>query len=78
MEIWDGYLKDGTPANQDLVRGEPIPNGLYHLVSEILIRHTDGDYLLMKGIHGNLITVAITKRSRILRIWHENLRISIK
>lgn len=48
MEIWDGYFKDGTPANQDLVRGEPIPNGLYHLVSEILIRHTDGDYLLMK------------------------------
>ena len=46
MEIWDGYLKDGTPANQDLVRGEPIPNGLYHLVSEILIKHTDGDYLL--------------------------------
>ena len=48
MEIWDGYLKDGTLANRDLVRGEPIPKGLYHLVSEILIRHTDGDYLLMK------------------------------
>ena len=48
MEIWDGYLIDGTLANRDLVRGEPIPNGLYHLVCEILVRHIDGDYLLMR------------------------------
>lgn len=48
MEIWDGYFADGTLANRDLVRGEPIPEGLYHLVSEILVRHTDGDYLLMR------------------------------
>ena len=48
MEIWDGYLNDGTLANQDLVRGEPIPKGLYHLVSEILVRRVDGDYLLTR------------------------------
>lgn len=48
MEIWDGYYKNGTLANIDLVRDEPIPMGLYHLVSEILVRHIDGDYLLMK------------------------------
>lgn len=48
MELWDGYLIDGTLANQDLARGEPIPKGLYHLVSEILVRHIDGDYLLMR------------------------------
>ena len=48
MEIWDGYLVDGTLANRDLVRGEPIPNGLYHLVCEILVKHIDGDYLLMR------------------------------
>ena len=48
MEIWDGYLADGTLASCDLVRGEPIPEGLYHLVCEILVRHTDGDYLLMQ------------------------------
>ena len=41
LEIWDAYLIDGTLANQDLVRGEPIPKGLYHLVSEILVRHID-------------------------------------
>ena len=48
MEIWDGYLEDETLANQDLVRGEPIPEGLYHLVCEALVRHIDGDYLLMR------------------------------
>ena len=48
MEIWDAYYADGTLAGQDLVRGKPIPDGLYHLVSEILVRHTDGDYLLMQ------------------------------
>ncbi len=48
MEIWDGYLKDGSFANIDLVRDEPIPEGLYHLVCEILVRHVDGDYLVMQ------------------------------
>jgi 8-oxo-dGTP pyrophosphatase MutT (NUDIX family) len=48
MEIWDAFLPDGTLAGCDLVRGEPIPNGLYHLVCEILVRHTDGEYLLMQ------------------------------
>lgn len=48
MEIWDGYLKDGSLANVDLVRGEPIPDGPYHLVCEILVRHNDGDYLVMQ------------------------------
>ena len=48
MEIWDGYLIDGTLANRDLIRGEAIPKGLYHLVCEILVRHIDGDYLLMQ------------------------------
>ena len=51
MEIWDAYLADGTLAGCDLVRGEPIPKGLYHLVSDILVRHTDGDYLLMQRDH---------------------------
>lgn len=48
METWDGYLEDGTLAGVDLVRGEPVPVGLYHLVSDVLVRHTDGDYLLMR------------------------------
>lgn len=48
MEIWDAYYSDGTPAGRTLVRGEPIPEGLYHLGCEILVRHVDGDYLLMR------------------------------
>ena len=48
MEIWDGYHADGTPAGVDLVRGEEIPEGVYHLVTQILVRHEDEDYLLMR------------------------------
>lgn len=48
MEIWDAYDAEGSPAGVDLVRGEPIPQGLYHLVSEVLVRHTDGSFLLMQ------------------------------
>lgn len=47
-EIWDAYFKDGTLANCDLVREEHIQDGLYHLVSDVLVRHVDGDYLLMR------------------------------
>ena len=47
-EIWDGYLIDGSLAGRDLVRGEAIPEGLYHMVCEIIVRHVDGDYLLMQ------------------------------
>lgn len=48
-ELWDAYdsefnkIKDVT-----LVRGEPIPNEIYHLVCEIIVKHIDGTYLLMQ------------------------------
>lgn len=48
MEVWDGYFRDGTRANIDLVRGTVLPDGLYHLVCEVLVQHKDGDYLLMR------------------------------
>ena len=48
MEVWDAYYEDGSLAGCDLIRGEPISDGLYHLVCEILVRHTDGSYLLMQ------------------------------
>ena len=48
MEIWDGYRADGTLAGIDLIRGEVVPDGIYFLVVEILVRHKDGEYLLMK------------------------------
>lgn len=60
MEIWDAYYRDGTKAGSDLVRGESIPDGLYHIVCEIIVKHSDGTYLLMqrdfkkKGYPGKL------------------------
>ncbi|UOC11972.1 NUDIX hydrolase [Streptococcus equinus] len=47
MELWDAYDAHlNIIGGQTLVRGEKIPKGLYHLVSEIIVRHQDGMYLL--------------------------------
>ena len=51
MELWDAY--DGSFQKIDgitLVRGEEssIPEGIYHIVVCILVRHVDGQYLLMR------------------------------
>lgn len=48
MELWDAYDKDGNKLGGRLVRGEVIPDGRYHLVAEVLVRHSDGSYLLMQ------------------------------
>ena len=48
MEIWDAYDEQGRLTGGELVRGQPVPPGLYHLVADILVRHRDGDYLLMQ------------------------------
>ncbi len=47
METWDLYTKDGQRTGLTMTRGEKVPEGYYHLVCDVLIRHTDGDYLLM-------------------------------
>ena len=44
IELWDAYLKTGELAGCDLIRGEVIPDGLYHLVSNIIVRHIDGSF----------------------------------
>ena len=46
-EIWDLFYRDGTPAGRTMIRGEKAPEGLYHIVCEVLVRHTDGESLLM-------------------------------
>ena len=48
MEIWDAYNKDGVMLEQKLVRGQKVPEGVYHIVCEVLVRHKDGGFLLMK------------------------------
>ena len=48
-EIWDAYDRHFNKVDGvDLIRGEPIPEGLYHLVGEIIVRHIDGTCLLMR------------------------------
>ena len=49
MELWDAYDRHGNKLpGVTLRRGEPVPEGMYHLVSEVLVRHTDGSFLLMR------------------------------
>ena len=52
-EIWDAYRRDLAPVEgMTLVRGEKIPDGFYHLVSDVIVRHRDGTYLLMRRASG--------------------------
>ena len=49
MEIWDAYNKEFEKIDgMTLIRGEAIPDGVYHLVSDVIVRHADGTYLLMQ------------------------------
>ncbi|MCR5250422.1 MAG: HAD-IIB family hydrolase [Lachnospiraceae bacterium] len=52
MELWDLYDREGKRTGETWERKpgnyEKIPEGRYHLVSDILIRHKDGTYLLTK------------------------------
>lgn len=49
MELWDAYDENFNIINGvTLVRGEEISKGMFHLVCEVAVRHTDGTYLLMQ------------------------------
>ena len=52
MELWDLYDKDGKRTGEVWERRHgnymDIPDGRYHLVSDILVQHRDGTYLLTK------------------------------
>ncbi len=49
MELWDAYdLSLRKIEGKELVRGKPVPEGCYHLVSDVIVRHADGTYLLMQ------------------------------
>ena len=43
METWDAYDKDFNKiGGVTLIRGEKIPEGVYHLACDVIVRHTDG------------------------------------
>ena len=48
MEIWDLYDEMGNKTGEtwERSRAKEIPEGRYHIVCDILIRHRDGDFLL--------------------------------
>jgi 8-oxo-dGTP pyrophosphatase MutT (NUDIX family) len=53
IEIWDAYDRHFNKLeNVKIVRGEKIPDGMYHLVCEIIVKHNDGTYLLMQRDFG--------------------------
>lgn len=48
MEKWDAYDKDFNKIEgMTLIRGESIPEGIFHLVVSFIIQHEDGDFLIM-------------------------------
>ena len=51
-ELWDLYDKDGNRTGEIWERRHgnyrSIPDGRYHLVSDILVQHADGTFLLTK------------------------------
>lgn len=49
MELWDAYDKSfNRIEGVTLTRGEKIDDGIFHLVCDVIVRHTDGDYLIMQ------------------------------
>lgn len=49
MELWDAYDRDlNRIEGITLIRGERIPEGVFHLVCDVLVKHTDESYLLMR------------------------------
>ena len=48
MEIWDLYDENGNKTGEtwERSRAKEIPEGRYHIVCDILIRHADGEFLL--------------------------------
>ena len=49
MEIWDLYDEQGRKTGEtwERSRAREIPEGRYHIVCDVLIRHRDGEFLLM-------------------------------
>lgn len=47
-ELWDAYDREGNLLGFDLVRGEPMPQGVWHMVVEILSLTPDGRVLVTK------------------------------
>ena len=48
MELRDLYDINGVKTNKTYYKGESIPNGFYPMVVMVVIRNTDGEFLMQK------------------------------
>ena len=46
MEIWDLYNEKRELVGKDLIRGQDVPAGCYHLVVQVWIKNSRGEYLI--------------------------------
>lgn len=46
MEMWDLYNEKRELTEKKHLRGEPVPEGCYHLVVHVWIRNSKGEYLI--------------------------------
>ena len=48
MEIWDLYDQHRNLTGKTMVRGEPVPEGFYHLVIHVCIFDSEGRMLIQQ------------------------------
>lgn len=67
-ELWDAYDREGRPLGFSVVRGEPMPEGVYHLVAEIYAVTRDGRVLVTQrhpdkpwGLHWEITGGSVVK-----------------
>ncbi|MEM9158936.1 MAG: NUDIX domain-containing protein [Verrucomicrobiota bacterium] len=48
IEYWDAFDAEERPLGWLLKRGESVPEGVYHLVSQIWVRNAKGEFLVQK------------------------------
>mgnify|MGYP003292884723 CR=1 FL=1 len=46
MELWDLYTQDRELTGKEHIRGEEIPDNMYHLVVHVWIKNSKGEYLI--------------------------------
>ena len=46
MELWDLYTEDRQCTGEEHIRGNELPENLYHLVVHVWIKNSKGEYLV--------------------------------
>lgn len=48
MEVWDIIDKNGNITGKTIIKGEPIPEGFYHLGADVWIINSENKFLIQK------------------------------